>query len=107
MNDGIAVVAWLIVAHLVSDFVLQTGRMAVDKQGDGGRAWRALRDHIAGVALALVPVVVAFGLRGLALLVLVALTHGLVDRAKVLLNRRAEARALGAAFARSGTLQGA
>ncbi|HEU4673884.1 MAG TPA: DUF3307 domain-containing protein [Candidatus Limnocylindrales bacterium] len=107
MSDAVTVVAWLVVAHLVADFVLQTGRMAVDKQGDGGRAWRALRDHSAGVAVALVPVVVVFGLPGLAFLVLVTASHALVDRTKVLLARRAEARALAAALARYGTLRGA
>jgi hypothetical protein len=107
MRDPIAVLSWLLVAHLVGDFVLQTGRMAVDKQADGPRAWRALRDHSAGVALALVPVVVAFGIPGLAYLIVIAVSHALIDRSKVLLTRGAEARALRAAFARYGTLSGA
>lgn len=106
MTEPIVVFAWLVVAHLAADFVLQTGRIATDKQGDGRRARRALVDHALGVGACLLPAVLAFGLPGLVLLLLVALTHVAIDRTKVVLNRRAEAQALDAALERYGTLVG-
>jgi hypothetical protein len=104
--EPVVVVAWLVVAHLVADFVLQTGRIAADKQGDGRRARRALLDHALGVAVCLLPTVLAFGVPAVPFLILVALSHALLDRTKVLLNRRAERRALDEALARYGTLVG-
>jgi Protein of unknown function (DUF3307) len=106
VTEPVVVIAWLVVAHLVADFVLQTGRIAADKQGDGRRAERALLDHAIGVAACLVPVVLAFGLRGLLFLALVTFSHVLIDRTKVVLNRRAEAKALDVALDRYGTLVG-
>ncbi len=106
MTEPVVVVAWLVVAHLVADFVLQTERIAVDKQGNGPDAWRALRDHTIGVAVAVIPVMVAFGVPGVVFGVIVALSHGVIDRTKIVLNRRAETRALDAALARYGTLAG-
>jgi hypothetical protein len=92
--DPILTLAWLALAHLVADFVIQSNRVATDKFGNGMPAWRALGLHAGGVALCLVPFVLAFGLPGLALLIVVTVVHGLVDRGKVLLTRRAEAAAL-------------
>jgi hypothetical protein len=106
VTEPVVVVAWLVVAHLAADFVLQTGRIAADKQGDGRRAERALLDHAIGVAACLVPVVLAFGLPGLLFLALVTFSHVLIDRTKVVLNRRAEAKALDVALERYGTLVG-
>lgn len=106
MTEPTVVLAWLVVAHLVSDFVLQTGRIAADKQGDGGLARRALLDHGVGVGACLLPFVLAFGLPALILLVVVMVSHVAIDRTKVVLNRRAEATALSAALERYGTLVG-
>jgi Protein of unknown function (DUF3307) len=106
VTEPVVVIAWLVVAHLVADFVLQTGRIAADKQRDGRRAERALLDHAIGVAACLIPVVLAFGLRGLLFLAVVAFSHVLIDRTKVVLNRRAESKALDIALERYGTLVG-
>ncbi|HEX8940064.1 MAG TPA: DUF3307 domain-containing protein [Candidatus Limnocylindrales bacterium] len=95
--DPVLLLAWLVLAHLVADFVLQTERVASEKFGTGWRAWRALAVHVAGVALALAPFALVFGSVGLALVVIVAVAHGLIDRTKILLTRRVEAAALAAA----------
>jgi hypothetical protein len=99
-SDPTLVVAWLVLAHLVADFLLQTERMVADKFTGGRRAWRGLLAHGAAVALCLVPVVFAFGLPGLALLVVVTVGHVVIDRWKVRATRRAEGRALAEAHRR-------
>jgi hypothetical protein len=106
VSEPVVVLAWLVVAHLAADFVLQTSRIAADKQGNGGLAWRALLDHALGVGACLVPFVLAFGVPALVLLVVVMLAHVAIDRTKVVLNRGAEAEALSAALERYGTLVG-
>jgi Protein of unknown function (DUF3307) len=95
--DPVLVLAWLVLAHLVADFVLQTGTIVAAKNSSGRLAWRGLFAHGAGVALALIPLGLAFGIAGVWVLVFVTVTHVLVDRLKVLATRRAEARALAAA----------
>jgi hypothetical protein len=95
--DPVLVLAWLVFAHLLADFVLQNDWIAVNK-GKAGRLGRiALGTHGFHVALCLVPVVLAFGVPGLAYLVVVAGTHMLVDRWKVRVTRRADADAQAAA----------
>jgi len=69
--------------------------MAVDKFGTGPRAWRALASHGIVVGLTLVPLVLAFGLPGLAYLLVTTLTHIAIDRAKIVLTRRSESAAAG------------
>ena len=97
--EPVLVLAWLTLAHLVADFVLQTDGIAADKTARGRRAMRGLGLHSAGVLVALVPFAVAFGLPGLVLAVVVSITHAGIDRAKIVLTRRAEARAIAAARA--------
>jgi hypothetical protein len=92
--DPVLTLAWLALGHLVADFVLQTNRIARDKFGAGPRAWRGLADHLVGVAICLVPVPLAFGLRGLAFFVIVLVAHAAIDRAKVVWTRHAEAVAI-------------
>ena len=99
--DHVLVLAWLALAHLAADFVLQTRRMAIDKYRDGVPARRGLLGHAAGVAICLVPFALAFGVRGLWVLVAVAAGHAAIDRSKVVLTRRAEARALAEAQRRN------
>jgi len=89
--------AWLVLAHLVADFLLQTGGIVAAKSSSGGRAVRGLLAHGVGVAAVLVPVALAFGLPGLWALVFITLSHLAIDRAKVVATRQAEARALSAA----------
>ena len=94
IGDPVLTLAWLVLAHLVADFVLQSNRIARDKFGTGPRAWRGLADHLAGVAVCLVPIPLAFGLRGLAFFLIVIVGHAVIDRAKAIWTRHAEAVAI-------------
>lgn len=98
--DPILTLAWLAASHLVADFILQTGEIVAAKSASGGRAARGLLAHGAGVAVALIPVALVFGLAGLWALLFITASHLLIDRVKVLATRRAEARALAAAHRR-------
>jgi hypothetical protein len=95
--DPILTLAWLVLAHLVADFLLQTGRIVAAKTSSGGRALGGLLAHGIGVAAALVPVAFAFGAAGLWALLFVTASHLVIDRTKVLATRRAETRALAGA----------
>jgi Protein of unknown function (DUF3307) len=92
--DPILTLAWLVLAHLVADFIIQTRGMARDKFLTGRRAWRGLAAHLAGVGVCLLPVPIAFGLPGLAFLVAVVAAHAAIDRAKIVWTRHAEAVAI-------------
>lgn len=94
MTNPVLVIAWLVLAHLVADFVLQNDWIAINKGAGGRRGWAALSTHGFHVALCLIPVVLAFGLPGLAYLIVVAASHVAVDRWKVKATRRAELAAL-------------
>lgn len=97
VTDIILVIAWLVFAHLVADFVLQNDWIALNK-GTGGRTgWAALAVHGFHVALCLAPTVLAFGPRAAVYIAVVVVTHILVDRWKVQATRRAERAALDAA----------
>ncbi len=98
--DTTLVVVWLVFAHLVADFVLQNDWIAINKANGTREGYRALATHGFHVALCLVPAVIAFGVPGLVYLVLVAVSHMLVDRWKVQATRRAEAAAQAQAVAR-------
>jgi hypothetical protein len=95
--DPILTLAWLVLAHLAADFVVQTGSVVAAKSSSGGRAARGLLIHGLGVAVCLVPVAFAFGLPGLWALLAITVTHLVIDRMKVVATRRAERRALDAA----------
>ena len=92
--DPVLLFAWLVLAHLVADFVFQTDWMATAKADDGARAVRALVVHATVVGLCLLPLPFAFGPAGLVALLLIAISHGVVDRVKARLTRRAETAAL-------------
>jgi hypothetical protein len=92
--DPILTLAWLILAHLVADFVLQTNGVVAAKTARGTRAVRGFVDHAAGVAVCLVPVALAFGGPGLMVLVTIVLSHVIIDRLKIVTTRRTEAAAL-------------
>ena len=98
--DATLTIAWLVLAHLTADFLVQTGSVVRDKNASGRRAWRGLAVHALGVGIVLVPVIPAFGLPGLWFLVATVVTHVIIDRSKVLATRGAEARALSEAHAR-------
>jgi hypothetical protein len=95
--DPILTLAWLVLAHLVADFVVQTGGIVAAKTAPGSRGWQGLGLHAAGVAVCLVPVAVAFGLPGLWALVAITVLHAAIDRTKILATWRTERRALDAA----------
>jgi hypothetical protein len=97
--DPTLTLALLVFAHLVSDFVIQTDRIATEKFGTGRRAWRGLGKHVLGVGICLLPFVAAFGAPGLALLVVVSFGHAIIDRSKIVWTRRVEAQALAEAQA--------
>ncbi len=97
--DPTLTLALLVFAHLVSDFVIQTDRIATEKFGTGRRAWRGLGKHVLGVGICLLPFVAAFGAPGLALLVVVTFGHAIIDRSKIVWTRRVEAQALAEAQA--------
>jgi hypothetical protein len=95
--DPVLVLAWLILAHLVADFVIQTESIALGKFAHGSRGWWGLFRHWLGIAACLIPVAFAFGRNGLVALIVISVGHAVIDRSKVLLTRRAEGRALEAA----------
>src|SRR5262245_356536 len=95
--DAILTLSWLVLAHLVADFVIQTGGIVAAKNSPGARGWVGLGEHGLGVAVCLVPFAFAFGLPGLWVLLAITAAHVLIDRAKILLTRRVEGRAVKAA----------
>lgn len=98
--DPILVLAWLILAHLVADFVIQTDGIVEAKTSTGARAWQGALAHGIGVAVCLMPVAVVFGVPGLWTLVVIVVAHVLIDRAKVVATHRAEASTLAEAARR-------
>ena len=99
-TDPVLVVAWLVLAHLVADFILQTESIVIDKTSSGRHAWRGLVAHGAAVGLCLAPFAAAFGARGAGLTVVVTIAHIGIDRWKVHATRHAEAVALAEAHRR-------
>lgn len=98
--DPILVVAWLVLAHLVADFVLQTGRLARAKASHGSGWVGGLLIHGLVVGLCAAPVGLAFGAVGWWYVGATAVSHVVIDRAKVILTRRAASAALRDAHAR-------
>ncbi len=92
--EPVLTLAWLALAHLVADFVIQTNWIATTKFGFGRRAWQALGMHWLGAAICMLPFVFAFGLPGLAALVVISLSHAVIDRVKIVWTMRVEARAV-------------
>jgi hypothetical protein len=95
--DSVLTLAWLVFAHLVADFVIQTGTVVVAKNARGTLGWLGLTVHGLEVAACLVPVALAFGLPGLWALLAIAIAHVVVDRTKVVLTHRVQRRAVDAA----------
>jgi len=92
--DPILTIAWLILAHLVADFILQTSGVVAAKTARDGRAWRGFLGHATGVAACLVPLVLAFGSWGAVALAVIVLSHVVIDQVKIVATRRTEAAAL-------------
>lgn len=97
--DPVLTLAWLTLAHLVADFVIQTNRIATDKFSPGPRAWRGLAAHWAGVAICLLPLPIVFGIPGAIAAIVISSAHAIIDRAKVVATWRVEARAVSEALA--------
>ena len=92
--DPILTLGWLVLAHLVADFVIQTTGIVTAKTSRDGGAWRGLLAHGLGVAICLVPVALAFGVPGLWALAAITVAHVVIDRIKILATHAAEARAV-------------
>jgi hypothetical protein len=92
--EPVLALAWLLLLHLLADFVLQTERVATDKFGDGPAAWLALAIHVSIVAACVVPAILAWGLPGLGYAAIVVASHGAIDRAKIVWTRHVEAVAI-------------
>ncbi|HTG41053.1 MAG TPA: DUF3307 domain-containing protein, partial [Methylomirabilota bacterium] len=92
--DPILTLAWLILAHLVADFLLQTSGVVAAKTARGGRALRGFAIHALSVAICLVPVALAFGGPGVLVLVAIVVSHVVIDRIKIVATRRTEAAAM-------------
>ena len=93
MTAPVLTVAWLVLAHLVADFVLQNDWIAMHKGGTGREGWSALAMHGFHVALCLLPAVLVWGGPGVVYIVVVVLSHMGVDRWKVRATRNADRRA--------------
>jgi hypothetical protein len=98
--DPVLVLAWLVLAHLAADFVLQTGRIARAKSSHGSRSAWGLLAHGLIVAICSAPMALAFGGPGWAFVAIVGVSHVAIDRTKVVLTRRAAAGALAEAHHR-------
>ncbi len=94
MTDPILTIGWLVLAHLVADFIIQTTGVVAAKTSRDGGAWRGLLAHGFGVAVCLVPVALAFGVPGLWSLIAITVAHVVIDRIKIVATHAAEARAL-------------
>jgi hypothetical protein len=103
VTETVLVIAWLVLAHLVADFVLQNDWIALNKGGGSRTGWAALGTHGFHVGLCLVPAIFAFGIPGVVYVVVVVVTHMAVDRWKVRATRRAERNAQDAARTRMAT----
>jgi hypothetical protein len=83
MNGGVLVLSWLVLAHLLADFVLQPDEVATRKFGRGPAAWRALLTHVAIVGLVAAPIVLVYGLPAIGYVAVTVVTHLLIDRGKI------------------------
>jgi hypothetical protein len=94
VNEPILVLTWLLLAHLVADFVVQNERVVRAKNDRGGDAVLGLAVHALGVAICLIPVGLAWGAPGWGYLAWSVVLHVLIDRTKIVLTRRAASAAL-------------
>lgn len=83
MNGGVLVLSWLVLGHLLADFVLQPDHVATRKFGRGADAWRALGTHVLIVGLVAAPIVLVYGLPGVGYVLVTVVTHLVIDRMKI------------------------
>ena len=77
------VLSWLVLCHLLADFVLQPERVAVDKFGRGPEAWRALLIHTGIVTVVASPIILVYGVAGVGYVLVTAISHLVIDRTKI------------------------
>lgn len=83
MDGGVLVLSWLVLGHLLADFVLQPDHVATRKFGRGPDAWRALGQHVVIVGVVAAPIVLVYGLPGIGYVAVTVVTHLLIDRTKI------------------------
>jgi hypothetical protein len=83
MNGDVLVLSWLVLCHLLADFVLQPDHVATRKFGHGPDAWRALGTHVFIVGIVAAPIVLVYGTAGIGYVVVTVVTHLLIDRSKI------------------------
>jgi Protein of unknown function (DUF3307) len=88
MSAATLVLSWLVLCHLLADFVLQPERVAVDKFGRGPQAWRALLVHTGIVTVVASPIILVYGLAGVGYVLVTAASHLVIDRTKIELTLR-------------------
>ncbi|MCY7417323.1 MAG: DUF3307 domain-containing protein, partial [Chloroflexi bacterium] len=88
MSSATLVLSWLVLCHLLADFVLQPEHVAVNKFGRGREAWRALLIHAAIVTVVASPIILVYGVPGIAYVAVTALSHLVIDRTKIMLTLR-------------------
>jgi hypothetical protein len=91
MNGGVLVLSWLVLGHLLADFVLQPDHVATRKFGRGPDAWRALGMHVLIVGIVAAPIVLVYGLPGIAYVAVTVITHLFIDRTKIEATLRMDA----------------
>jgi hypothetical protein len=93
VSSATLVLSWLVLCHLLADFVFQPEHVAVNKFGHGREAWRALLIHAAIVTIVVSPIILVYGLPGIAFVAVTALSHLVIDRTKIRLTLRGGAAA--------------
>ena len=88
MSSATLVLSWLVLCHLLADFVLQPEWVAVSKFGRGSGPRRALLIHTAIVAAVASPIVLVYGVPGVAYVLVTAITHVVIDQTKIELTLR-------------------
>ncbi len=96
MSDATLVLSWLVLCHLLADFVLQPEEVAVSKFGRGPDAWRALLIHAGIVTVVAAPIILVYGIPGVAYVLLTGISHLVIDRTKIELTLRGGSPILGA-----------
>ena len=88
MSTATLVLSWLVLCHLLADFVLQPERVAIDKFGRGPEAWRALLIHTSIVTVVASPIILVYGVAGVGYVLVTAVSHLVIDRTKIELTLR-------------------
>lgn len=89
MSAAPLVLSWLVLCHLIADFVLQPEWVATTKFGRGPGPRRALMIHTAIVALVVSPIILVYGIPAVIFVLVTAASHVVIDRTKIELTLRA------------------